>query len=157
MSGKVPDQGEAPNDARAAIIEEWSWTDITPVEIERVSAFAQLIIHNDRGVYWHFDPDMFSLQRVAENVDQLDGFVADPEFDGIRQVRNFFRDAESRTGPLKPGYCYVRDFGQWLAGQYDDAHCLQLPPHEILTFAGKAAKIFDDDPDATEIRIEIAP
>jgi hypothetical protein len=138
-----------------AIRTEWTWIEIDPEAVTAISQFGHLIVRDTAGAFWYLDPELRTLERIADDEAGLFRHMNDPEVREVWEARALVERAIERIGPPGPGRCYSLSIVSLLAGDYSKNDFWHPPLTELIGVMGSIERQTRDLPEGSAVALKI--
>jgi len=143
----------------AALVEDvrdyWGFTGISPEEIVAISPFGHLIVRESGGRFWYLDPELRTLESVAEDEAALTRYMTQPDVREIWEATLLVEQASALLGPPLPGRCFSLKPMALLAGDYASQDFWHPTISELIRFSGSVAEQTWDLPEGARYQIKL--
>jgi len=127
-----------------AIRTDWAWVAINPEAVGAISPFGHLIVRDTEGAFWYLDPELRTLERIADNEAGLFAHMNDPEVREIWEAHALVERAHAAIGAPGPGRCYSLSIAALLAGNYAVDDFWHPPVTELIGVMGSVERQLRD-------------
>lgn len=138
-----------------AVRDSWGWTGIDAAAVTAVSPFGHLIVQDAAGAFWYLDPELRSLDRIADDEPALFAHMGDPEVRQIWEALALVEAAYDRLGAPEPGRCYSLKTHALLEGDYSHENLCTVPIVELIRFTGDFERQTRHLPDGSAVQLKI--
>lgn len=139
----------------SAVSESWGWTGIEPAAITATSPFGHLIIRDQAGAFWYLDPELRSLERIANDEPGLFAHMREPDVREIWEASALVDAARSRLGDPGSGKCYSLVPEALIEGNYAPENLWIISVAELVRFTGDFEHQTRDLPDGSTIALKV--
>jgi len=133
----------------------WSFTGILPQRIMAVSPFGHLIVRDHERRFWYLDPELRTLEMVADDEAALVHYMEQPDVREIWEAAALVEQASALLGPPPPGRCFSLKPMALLAGDYASKDFWHPTVSELIRFSGSVAEQTRDLPEGAKYQIKV--
>ena len=137
------------------IEEAWGWAGVEPISILGQNKFGNFIVKDSAGKYWRLCPEELYCRVVARNREELDGLIAQEEFQQDWHMAGLAIQAEVRLGPLSEGERYCLKIPAALGGAYEAGNIGKVFIEDLIKLSGHIAEQIDGLPDGATVKFLI--
>jgi len=134
----------------------WSWSGIKPEEVVGENDFGNLMVRDERGMYWRICPEDLSCKVVADDRNELDAMSRDQEFLRDWHMSALIAEARERLGPLQAGEKYCFKIPGVLGGAYGGDNLASIALAELIESSGNSARQIAELGDGTRVKTRVA-
>jgi hypothetical protein len=133
----------------------WSWSGIKPEEVIGENDFGNLMVRDERGMYWRICPEDLSCKVVADDRNELDAMSRDQEFLRDWHMSALIAEARERLGPLQVGEKYCLKIPGALGGTYGGDNLASIALVELIESSGHLARQIAELCDGTRVKMRV--
>ena len=143
------------NDLISAVRRGWGWTGLVPESIGAASPFGHLIIQDVAGTYWYLDPELRSLERIANTQAELFAHMNKPDVREVWQALALVDAARENLGEPGEGNCYSLKTMALLQGDYNHDNLCIISIAELVQFSGDFERQTRHLPNGSKIEFKV--
>ena len=128
---------------------------IDPTRVTAISPFGHLIVSDRSGAYWYLDPELRTLEQVADCDTELFTYMNQPEVRQTWQASALVEQAFAHLGESAAGWCYSLKPLALLGGDYNPENLCILPVEELVRFSGSVEEQTRHLPEGASFRLKV--
>ena len=133
----------------------WSWSGIKPEEVIGENDFGNLMVRDERGMFWRICPEELSCKVVADDRNELDAMSRDQEFLRDWHMSALIAEARERLGPLQAGERYCLKIPGVLGGTYGGDNLASITFEELIASSGHLGRQIAELDDGTRVKMRV--
>jgi len=133
----------------------WSWSGIKPEEVVGENDFGNLMVRDERGMYWRICPEDLSCKVLADDRNELDAMSRDQEFLRDWHMSALVAEARERLGPLQAGEKYCFKIPGVLGGTYGGDNLASIALVELIESSGHLAHQIAELGDGARVKVRV--
>ena len=133
----------------------WSWSGIEPVEVVTENEFGNLILKDDKDQFWRLCPEDAYCEVIAKSVADYNTLIQDDEFVNDWFMTSMVEEAKKKLGELTGNRKYYLVTPGVLGGEYGGNNVKITTLAKIIRFSGDLGKQIQDQPEGSEINVEL--
>ena len=137
------------------IVDYWGFAGIEPTNIHAISPFGHLVISDIHGRFWYLDPEVRTLEQIAENGEGMIEYMNRPEVSEIWLAEALVERAKALIGAPPTDRCYALKPLAMLAGDYASDDFWHTPVSELIRFSGSIEQQTQGFPDGQVYEIKV--
>lgn len=138
-----------------AIRKSWGWIGIEPEEIVGENEFGNLLVRDTQGKIWRLCPEDVYCEVVANNKEEYEILLRDPEFIEDWEMVNLVTAARNKLGVVSGNLKYCLKIPGVIGGEYGGENLATAPQKELIMFSGNIAQQMKDLPEGAQIEFKI--
>jgi len=137
------------------INKSWSWKGFEAKEILLINEFGNIIFRTDSEEYWRICPEELHCEIIANNKDDFESLISDPEYKVDWEVSELVKLAQNTLGELEKGQKYCLKMPAAIGGLYEKKNLGKISFSELISFSGDMAFQIKDLKDGDKLKLTI--